>query len=149
MIKKLDSKNLAIAKKIHLVFQVSYTVEANLLSAVDFPPLKRTIADFLKSKSDFYGFFQNNQLIAAVEVRPDRNHTHIQSLVVDPYYFRRGIGNKLMTFVFKTYNTSTFTVETGVFNLPAIALYKKLGFIEIKQWNTDHGIRKVRFEKQL
>ena len=40
-------------------------------------------------------------------------------------------------------------VETGVDNEPVIKLYKKLGFKEVKQWDTDFGIRKVLFEKSI
>ena len=48
----------------------------------------------------------------------------------------------------ETYETSSFSVETGVLNLPAIGLYQGFGFAETKQWDTDHGVRKVRFEKR-
>ena len=40
-------------------------------------------------------------------------------------------------------------VETGVENEPAILLYKKFGFKEVKQWDTDHGIRKIRLERNI
>lgn len=149
MIQKLDHTNLNITKKIRSVFQVSYAVEADLLKAIDFPPLKRNVTNFLKSETDFYGYFQDNELAAVVEIKSKNNNTHIQSLVVDPYYFRQGIGEKLISFIFKTYNTPVFSVETGLANLPAILLYKKLEFIETKQWDTNHGVRKIRFEKHM
>ena len=149
MIQKLDHANVAVAQKIRSVFQVSYAIEADLLKAIDFPPLKRSLVNFLKSETDFYGYFQDDDLAAAVELKNENNNTHIQSLVVDPYYFRQGIGEKLVGFIFKTYNTPTFSVETGLANLPARSLYKKFGFIETKQWDTGHGVRKIRFEKQI
>jgi ribosomal protein S18 acetylase RimI-like enzyme len=40
------------------------------------------------------------------------------------------------------------TVETGLDNKPAIALYESFGFKEVKQYDTDHGIRKIRFETE-
>jgi len=39
------------------------------------------------------------------------------------------------------------TVETGLKNVPAIRLYKKLGFEEVEQWDLPIGIRKVKFRK--
>jgi len=147
MIQKLKHTQPNVAKKIRAVFQISYAVEADLLKVLDFPPLKRSLANFLKSKTDFYGYFQNNELAAVIEIKSQKDHTHIQSLVVDPYFFRKGIGEKLVHFASETYKTLLFSVETGLANLPAIALYKKLGFIETRQWDTDHGVRKVRFEK--
>jgi len=149
MIQKLNHTNVDVAQKIKNIFQISYAVEAGLLGAIDFPPLTRSLADFLKSETDFYGYFRGNELAAVTEIKSENNNTHIQSLVVDPYYFRQGIGKKLVAFIFETYNTTFFSVETGFANIPAILLYKKFGFIETKQWDTDHGIRKVRFKKQI
>ena len=57
MIVKLDHKNSIIASAIHVVFQVSYAIEAELLKAVDFPPLKRTVANCLDSDTDFFGLW--------------------------------------------------------------------------------------------
>ena len=51
-----------------------------------------------------------------------------------------------MEFVFNTFKTKQFFVETGLQNEPATQLYTKFGFKEIKQWDTDHGVRKVKFE---
>lgn len=148
MIQKLNHTNIAIARKIRSIFQVSYAIEADLLKAIDFPPLKRSLVNFLRSETDFYGYFQDDELAAVTEVKSENNHTHIQSLVVDPYYFRQGIGAKLVGFVFEAYNTPLFSVETGLANIPVMSLYKKFGFIETKQWDTDHGVRKVRLEKR-
>ena len=38
MIIKINNKENKIAKEIHAIFQASYTVEAEILKAVDFPP---------------------------------------------------------------------------------------------------------------
>ena len=50
-------------------------------------------------------------------------------------------------FVLDTYASAVFTVETGIDNHPAINLYVSLGFVEQDQWDTNHGVRKVRFKK--
>lgn len=149
MIKKLDNNRPKTAKQIHSVFQVSYAVEAQILQADDFPPLKRPVESFLTSKTDFYGFYKAQELAAVIEIDYSGNNTHLQSLVVQPKFFRQGIGQQLINFVFNEYTSKTFSVETGLANEPAVNLYKKLGFIETKQWDTDHGIRKIRFEKKL
>ena len=47
MLKKLDNTKIEIAKNMHYVFQTSYAVEAGLLEAVNFPPLQRTIENFI------------------------------------------------------------------------------------------------------
>lgn len=147
MITKLQNSNLEVAKKIRAVFQVSYKVEAKLLKAVDFPPLKRPIEEYVNCSNQFFGFLKENELAAVVEIIHNKEYTHIRSLVVDPAFFKQGIASKLMDFVLDTFNSSLFVVETGVDNGPASALYKKFHFKEVKQWETDHGIIKIKFER--
>ena len=147
MIVKIDNKRNEIAQEIRRIFQASYTVEAELLKAIDFPPLKRTISQFLNSNSEFYAYYLNQNIAGVIEIKNNQDLTHIQSLVVYPKYFRKGIGRKLVQFILDTYKSSIFTVETGVENIPAVELYKSFDFKEKKQWDTDHGVIKVRFKK--
>lgn len=148
MIQRLKHTDPTIATQIRAVFQVSYAVEAKLLKAVDFPPLKRELELFVSSTNDFFGYFEQDVLAAVVEIAHRDSCTHIQSLVVAPAFFRRGIAATMLEFILKSFDTNVFMVETGAANLPAIQLYKKFGFTEVLQWDTSFGIRKVRFELQ-
>lgn len=147
MIEKLKHSELEIAKKIRTVFQASYKIEAKLLNATNFPPLKRSLENYLQSNTAFYGYLENGKLTAVIEIDVDNNFVLIRSLVVHPYFFRQGIASKLLTFVFTTYKSNLFVVETGLENGPAKKLYKKFDFIEVHQWDTKFGIRKIKFEK--
>lgn len=149
MIEKLQNNDMEIAKKIFSVFQVSYSVEAKLLNATNFPPLKRSLENYIKSGTEFFGFFKNKKLAGVIEIDKNKNSTHINSLVVDPKFFRQGIARKLMEFILNTIDSSLFIVETGLNNRPATELYKNFGFKEVKQWDTDHGVRKIKFELKL
>lgn len=149
MIIKINNKKNKIAEEIRAIFQVSYAVEAKMLKAVDFPPLKRTVVQFSNSNSEFYAYYLIENIAGVIEIENHKNLTHIQSLVVYPKYFRNGIGRKLVQFILDTYKSKIFTVETGIDNHPAIKLYKSVGFQEQKQWDTNHGVRKVRFEKVI
>ena len=149
MIIKINNKENKIAEEIRAIFQVSYTLEAKMLKAVDFPPLKRTVSQFLKSDSEFYAYYLTKNIAGVIEIENDEDLTHIQSLVVYPKYFRNGIGRKLVQFILDAYKSKIFTVETGVDNHPAIKLYKGFGFQEQDQWDTNHRVRKVRFEKRI
>jgi len=149
MIERLENNDLKISKKIRSVFQVSYKVEAKLLNATNFPPLKRSLENYVKSNTEFFGYLKNEELAGVIEVDHNDNYTHISSLVVDPNFFRQGIARKLMEFVLNTFDTNLFVVETGLENGPATELYKNFDFKEVKQWNTDHGIRKIRFERRI
>lgn len=148
MIEKLQNKNIDIATNIRTVFMVSYAVEAALLNATNFPPLKRPLENYIECDTVFYGYFENKVLAAVIEINQHNYSTHINSLVVAPNFFRKGIASKLIEFVFSFYTSNIFTVETGLKNEPATKLYKKLGFEEVKHYDTSHGITKVRFEKR-
>lgn len=149
MIEKLQNNNIEISKKIFSVFQLSYAVEAEILNATNFPPLKRPLENYIKSNTEFFGYFKNQNLAGVIEIDNSNNFTHINSLVVDPKFFRQGIARKLIEFVFETFDSHLFVVETGLENGPATKLYKNFGFKEVKQWDTDHGVRKVKFERKI
>jgi len=146
MIKKLDHTNLAIATKMRVVFQESYAVEAKLLNAVNFPPLQRPLEGYTKSKTTFFGYHIKEIIVGIIEVSTIEKATHINSLVVSPHYFRQGIGRQLMKYVLQDFSSKVFTVETGLKNIPASKLYTSFHFKEVKQWDTDHGVRKIRFK---
>ena len=86
MIERLQNKDIGVSKKIRSVFQVSYAVEAKLLNATDFPPLKRSLENYLKSDNDFFGYVKNQELAGIIEINTKNNFTHIQSLVVNPKF---------------------------------------------------------------
>jgi len=143
MIIKLNHSNEAIANQIFTVFQNSYKIEAQLIGTPDFPPLLRSAKAIKNSKTQFYGFSENKCLAGVIEVVLKGKNLEIDSLTVDPNYFRKGIANKLISYVLEVFNFSEAIVETAVVNLPAINLYKKHGFVEFKRWIPSHGIEKL------
>ena len=144
MVSKLDPNDERVAQQLWQVWQASYAVEAKLLGATDFPPLKRTVNEFQEGTTDFYGIWENGRLAAAMEINAKPQVPHLNSLVVHPDFFRRGFGRQLVSFALALFLGSDMTVETGVDNGPAIALYLKLGFVETGQYLPDHGIRKIK-----
>ncbi|MEW7278676.1 GNAT family N-acetyltransferase [Aquimarina sp. 2201CG1-2-11] len=147
MIRKINHKKEFIARKIFDLFQSSYKIEAEILEVDNFPPLQRTIQQFVKSITEFYAFYKDKEIVALIEVSGDDRCIDIESLVVDPAYFRNGIGAQLMRYIFSLKKTEMFVVETGLQNRPAVLLYEKLGFQEVKQWDTSFGVRKIRLKK--
>lgn len=130
---------------IRSVFQASYVIEAKLLNATEFPPLKRKLEEFMESRNVFYGYYKGDDLAGVVEVKSEENNTHIQSLVVHPDFFRQGIGSVLVQNVLENYSTKTFTVETGLANEPAKDLYYGFHFRRVREYTADFGIRKIAF----
>jgi len=145
MTQELNHKSLETATIIRSVFQASYAIEAKLLKATDFPPLKRRLEEFIESTNVFYGYYMEDTLAGVVEVKTEESNTHIQSLVVHPNFFRNGIGSALVQFVLDNYHSKTFTVETGLANEPAKDLYYGFHFGKVREYDTTHGIRKIAF----
>ena len=146
MIKKLQHTNLEIAREMRAIFQVSYAVEAQLLNAINFPPLQRPLKNYVESNTTFFGYHIKDEIVAIIEVSSKEQTTHINSLVVSPKFFRQGVAKQLMEFVLTNFDSEIFTVETGLKNIPASKLYTSFHFKEVRQWDTDHGVRKIRFE---
>lgn len=148
MITKLENSNEEIAHQIYTIFQNSYKVEAQLIGVLEFPPLLRSTKDIITSQTDFYGFSDNNCLAAIIEIIIEDNHLEINSLTVDPTYFRKGIADKLLSYILISFEFKDAMVETAVVNKPAINLYKKHGFVEFKKWTPSHGIEKLAMSVQ-
>ncbi|SFD66889.1 GNAT family N-acetyltransferase [Pseudoalteromonas denitrificans] len=148
MIEKLDNSNEEIANQIFDIFQNSYKIEAQLIGVRDFPPLSRSAKDIKNSKTLFYGFSENTCLAAVIEIVIEDKHLDINSLTVDPKFFRKGIADKLITYVLEEFDLTGAVVETAVVNKPAINLYKKHGFVEFKKWTPSHGIEKLAMSVQ-
>lgn len=144
MILNLNNKSIPVAEKIYSVWQESYIIEAEILKAKNFPPLNRTVHNFINSTTEFLCYEVGTSIAGIVELDKSSESIHIQSLVVSPDHFRKGIASKLIEYVLEKYATNDFTVETGVENIPAVNLYVKCGFVEVMQYDTDHGIRKIK-----
>ena len=146
MITKLDNANDFIAQQIYTIFQRSYKIEAELIGTLNFPPLSRTRNDIQSSQTHFYGLYIDELLAGAIELAISNEGLEINSLVVDPDHFRKGIADKLIRYAL-THDIATAIVETAVVNEPAIKLYKKHGFVEFKRWTPEHGIEKLAMVK--
>ncbi|NKC19109.1 GNAT family N-acetyltransferase [Pseudoalteromonas sp. S4498] len=143
MIRQLDNSDVLVAEKIFQTFQNSYKIEAMLIGASYFPPLSRTVEGISSATSHFYGYFENQNLAAVIELVIVKKTLEIDSLTVDPNYFRKGIAGKLLRFALSEFNVEKVFVETATANTPAIALYQKYGFVEYKRWLPAHGIEKL------
>ncbi len=147
MIQRIQHQLPEEAARIYQIFQRSYPFEGRLLGVTDkdFPPLQRSIVDIRHSQTSFYGFFQEGLLAGVMELTLS-GVVRINSFVVDPNYFKKGIGSKMMQFVLKEFEASQYIVETGKQNLPAISLYEKFGFKIIEEYPLPKGIVKVVME---
>ena len=140
----LEHNSTGVATEIYDVFQLSYKVEAGLVGIEDFPPLRRSASLIQSSNSQFFGQRIGGDLAAVVESTDDGENLSIDSLVVHPQYFRRGLASQLLQSLLETVSWQHACVETAAANDPALELYRKFGFSETKRWKTADGIEKVR-----
>ncbi len=148
MIELLDHYSESVAIQIYSVFQLSYKVEASLVGVKDFPPLRRNVSHIQSSSSQFLGQRIGADLAAVVEFMQIGEDLSIESLVVHPRYFRRGLASQLLQSLLAEVRWQIADVETAAANNPALVLYRKFGFSESKRWKTVDGIEKVQLMRR-
>lgn len=142
-IRPLDHRQAAVAGQVHAVMQLAYAQEAALLRVHQgsqhelplFPPLQTTVADLQRSVEFHIGAFAGDTLRGVVTVGPDDEPDQlcIGMLVVHPSAQRQGIARALMQDALQRGQGMVFTVATAAANLPALALYRALGFVDYRR----------------
>lgn len=149
----LQHRDPAEAERIRRVLHAGYASEAALIGVRDFPPLRRTAAGIAASPNRFAGSFGSGLLAGVIEfggtdgagaVRPAID---IASLAVHPRFTRRGLGSELVRWVLGLSAGWAVTVATARCNLPAIALYEKLGFVIERSFVAAEGIECVAMRR--
>ncbi len=149
-IARLDHRQSRTANDIYAVMQAAYKIEGDLLGVKDFQPLKRSITAIQAATTTFYGFQQNNSLASVIEIEQLPDSTiEIDSLVVSPAFFRQRLGSRMLEHVFTLFPEKAFLVSTGAQNLPALNLYRKLGFSDSRLWETPCGIKMVSLTRPI
>jgi ribosomal protein S18 acetylase RimI-like enzyme len=134
---------------IESLYQRAYAYEAQVIGASHFPPLQRNIRDIQTTRTQFFGLFDNEKLVAIAEVDVNAEVLFIEGFAVEPQNLRLGNGSRLLRFILASAGTSRARVSTAVSNLPAIALYRKFGFTEREYPQTNERIELVTLECAL
>lgn len=134
------------AAQLHILLQRAYSVEAELIKAENFPPLKRSLNQLSKAKTNFYGLWLQDSLGAAIELEQQQDKILICGFAVMPSCFRRGYGKCLLHEILRRYSRQPITVQTAQANIPAINLYQKLGFTMTQQWQSQDGFALVELK---
>ncbi|MBL6655597.1 MAG: GNAT family N-acetyltransferase [Flavobacteriaceae bacterium] len=149
MIEKVNCKEEEVAQQLYSIWQASYPIEKEMIGAEVFPPLDRTVLDFQSTENVFYAYIVNDEFAGVIEVARIEDYIHLQSLVVHPAHFRKGIASALIKHAIKTHVSAKYSVETGFENVPAKRLYESFAFKETKVYDTGYGVKKIRFELKL
>lgn len=149
MIKQFDISIPKNAEKLLEIQMPAYKVEAEIIGYDDIPPLKDTVNTLKQCGETFFGYYINEELCAAISVKVIDNEVDIHRLIVHPDHFRKGIAQKLLTFIEGQFDIKTIIVATGSKNTPAITLYLKNGFQVTKEVRVNEHLSLTYFEKKL
>lgn len=100
--------------------------------------------DLLENKyTEYFVGAIDDEIVGFITIMNVVGEIHINNIAVDEKFRNQGIGEKLLTYGMNYYPLKKimgFTLEVRVDNLPAIALYEKMGFVTV-------GIRKGYYKE--
>lgn len=148
-IRLLDRKNPAEMKQLYAIYRAAYEEEAYLLgvSLNLFFPLQAKLIEIEQATDEIFTAEENGKLMGAIFLEHLGSSTTISTLIVDPVFFRRGIGKALLKASLDKYHDQVFLVGTGVKNLPAVHLYKKFNFEIVSEETVDPDIDVVKLRR--
>lgn len=145
-IEALDLEASGCRAQLLALWRRAYQVEANLIGAHDFPPLRVSLESLVTRPGRFYGITQDGRLVGAIEVEElGPQARQIAALVVEPDCARRGIGRRLVEFVLEV-EPGRIVVSTSAANAPALALYRAVGFRQTTTSVSPEGIELCSME---
>ncbi|WP_430788951.1 GNAT family N-acetyltransferase [Virgibacillus flavescens] len=149
MIKKLNTSNKSVAAEVLEIQILAYKVEADLIGFDGIPQLNDKLESIIESKETFIGYYYKEELAGFISFVLEGSELTICRLVVNPNYFRKGIGYKLVDDVLTKFPcVNRITVSTGSKNLPAVTLYERFGFLMYKEVEVAPTIYISLFEKR-
>ncbi len=136
-IEPIDQRELSVAQAIHAVLLLAHAQEAQLLQVRDFVPMAQAPEDLQQGNALFLGVLRGAELLACLSLVPDDEPGQIAIgvLVVHPAEQRRGLARSLVNEALRRCAGQVVSVTTGALNVPALVLYRELGFVEYR-----HGI---------
>ena len=92
------------------------------------------------SNNILFGYYEKDELIGFIHLVKLVDELEIINIVVDYNHRNKGIGSKLLEYVFSNVdNIKKIFLEVNVNNINAIKLYKKYGFKVINVRNNYYG----------
>lgn len=134
-----------LARALLLVQHAAYSVEAALIQDDRIPPLHEKLDELRGAPLLWLGAFSNARLVGAVAWDEDIDELDIDRLIVAPSAHRRGIGLALVREVLHRAGARRTIVSTGRANLPARALYERLGFSQVSDEQVIPGLWVTRY----
>jgi ribosomal protein S18 acetylase RimI-like enzyme len=148
-IRELDIGDYRTAAAVLACQRAGYAVEAELMGFDGIPPLRETLDELRQCGQRFFGSFDEAGLAGVVSWKKLADGTvGICRLVVAPRAFRMGHATALLHALDLAEPAERFTVSTGTSNIPALTLYRRLGFTPIGTREVALGVTVTLLERR-
>jgi ribosomal protein S18 acetylase RimI-like enzyme len=148
MISEIALQDPELVAAIYALVREAYAVEAGVIGCTDFPPLRESIGQLSASRDRFLVFREANEMVAALSFCLERNDIAINRLCVSPKHFRRGMARALLIRL-EEMGASSIRVSTAQLNVPAMNLYRQLGYTLTETSDSPERIVLAHFRKIL
>ncbi|GAA1319178.1 GNAT family N-acetyltransferase [Streptomyces sp. NBC_00264] len=129
--------------------RASYAVEARLIGFDGIPPLHESLEQLRTCDESCLGVRDELRLVGAVAwTRLPNGALDICRLVVHPVAHRRGVATALLDALDLIEPAELTVVSTATANLPAVALYRRRGFIPVGERQVAPGVTITLLERK-
>ncbi len=152
IVELLEQRNDVIAGQILELLTQAHRQEAQRLEPARRAVAMPGLADILGSDCLYLGAFSTGRLVGALSMGADDEPGQISilSLAVDATCQRQGIARQLMLVALQRGAGTPFSVVTTAANLPALALYRGLGFQVYRRGTLGpHNIEMVKLRQSV
>jgi ribosomal protein S18 acetylase RimI-like enzyme len=150
MVTMANIRETQVAAQIHALQRAAYSVEAQRIGCIDFPPLRETLDALRRSTDCFLVFAANGSITGCLSYEWTVGCATITRLLVDPRHFRRGVASALLRALeCRLPSGSVVCAVTADLNEPAIRAYEKQGYRTESRETSPEGIALRRLYKQL
>lgn len=149
MVVPLTTLDAATAAAIQAVAQAAYALEAERIGCADFPPLRESVDDLRQSIDRFLIFQQGGDIVGALSFDATSAPVVITRLVVEPAHLRRGVATALFDALERLLPGAGISASTAQANAPAVALYRRLGFVTDSLHGSPEGIPLIRLSRPM
>ena len=125
------------------VQHAAYAIEAQLIGYPQLPPAHETLASLQGCGEELWLCEEDGELVGAVGLEHSDAELVIARLFVAPHALRRGVGAALVRHALARAHGRRVRVGTGAANLPALALYERLGFRRDREAEPAPGVAYV------
>lgn len=145
MVITLDLNDGLAAAQLLALQRRAYQQEAELIGYPQLPPLLESLPQLIDCGETILAWREQGELLAALGYQPQTQQ--ICRLVVHPSAQRQGLATRLLQALINQTPGRCLSVSTAMRNLPALALYARLGFIQTQTWQTADGLHLAALQR--